>query len=116
MLAIAQSINQLAEKVTDIMSLTTLYCYADRTIGNLPKVEDVYALTRESETKDCDATAVWDHLEPTGNVFRFLVYIMWLYKQPRAYAKFALLRQERGDEFEKCLAVLKEFKEKRHES
>ena len=115
MFTIAQTIKQLAEKTADIMSLTSLNFFADRTIGNLPEVSEVYELVRESENQDCDATKVWDHLDPTENVFRFMVYIMWLYKQPRAYRKFALLRQERGDELTKCLAALKEFKEKKHE-
>ena len=56
--------------------------------------------------RDCDHLVVWDELSPTENNWRFVVYIVWLKKQPESFVKFCNLRKERKEGFDTCLKNL----------
>ena len=56
--------------------------------------------------RNCDHLKVWDELSPTENNWRFVVYIVWLKKQPESFVKFCNLRAERKEAFDTCLKSL----------
>ena len=53
-----------------------------------------------------DNVKVWDELKPHINNWRFIVYIVWLRKQPESFAKFGKLKVERKEAFEACVKRL----------
>ena len=56
-------------------------------------------------TGECDCVQVWDVLEPEDNVWRFVVYIEWLWRQPDAVRKYYTLREERRATYEYCMQL-----------
>ena len=62
-------------------------------------------------TDECDCVQVWDVLEPEKNVWRFIVYIEWLWRQPNAERKHLTLREQRRATYESCMQVFRRFYE-----
>ena len=75
--------------------------------------EDLLAKTPGGEeyvwpSANPDNVKVWDELKPHINNWRFIVYIVWLRKQPEPFAKFCKLKVERKEVFEACVRRLLE--------
>ena len=67
-------------------------------------------------TEQCDPVQVWDILEPEGNVWRFVVYIEWLWRQRDAVRKFYTLREERGATYQYCMELFNRLYEEKNDS
>ena len=110
MFAIAAAAMTALQRVLDTTSLFLLKTFSERILSSFRDDHRIANLLKQLEGKDLDAIVVWDEVDPTLNVYRFMVYILWLWNQPRAYGKFALLRQERPESWKKCLASLKLYR------
>ena len=86
---------------TNYLALLSLHQVCEKLLGNHP-LDGSYALP----TADCDCVQVWDVLEPESNVWRFVVYIEWLWRQPQAVRKYYKLRQEREASYRNCITLL----------
>ena len=77
------------------------------------KCENVYAKygnlgTDEIPTDTCDEDPldVFDDANVTVNVMRFVVYILWLKRQPHSFEKYLNVRDRRFDLWRDCVYKL----------
>ena len=55
-----------------------------------------------------NAVGVWDNTDPSVNNWRFMVYIVWLWKQLDSFEQFNKLKQDRKESLEACTQRLLE--------
>ena len=53
-----------------------------------------------------DIVEVFDEDDVTRNIFRFLIYILWLEKQPESFGKYLFVREVRSTIWEACVLML----------
>jgi len=54
----------------------------------------------------CDPVPIFDETDIECNVWRFVVYILWLKKHPYSFDKYRLVRAERTQSWKKSLVKL----------
>ena len=54
----------------------------------------------------CDPVVVFDETDVECNVWRFVVYILWLEKHPYSFNKYLLVKAERPQSWKKSLVKL----------
>jgi len=54
----------------------------------------------------CDPVLVFDETDVECNVWRFVVYILWLEKHPYSFNKYLLVKAERPQSWKKSLVKL----------
>ena len=58
------------------------------------------------EPHGCDPVKVFDHTEVEDNVWRFVVYILWLKLQPNSFEKYLDVRESRADQWRESIYKL----------
>ena len=81
-----------------------LYKVSKELLDQTPNAAD-YVFPSDERT---DPVGVWDHLNPAINNYRFMVYIVWLWKRSDSFEQYCKLKKDRKEALEACIQRLLE--------